>query len=314
MKSIGTARGRMRRREAACVDRCDGRRGEILRRRIRTALNNIGYGRMAMTLKRATAHSRRHSALTAGLLLMAALAPRATEASELRVFSTGAPLAAAKAIAAKFSAETGHTVAFTIGQPATIQQKLAAGEQADVVVVPAALIAPLEKDGKLPVGSGVNVARVGIGVVVRAGAPRPDVVTPASIRKLLMDAPSIAYSDPGSVVGKAITRMIEQMGIADVVKRKVTHAYAITGGVNLVADGKVEVGLFIISEILPVKGVTLVGPLPAEFQSYIVFDAAITSDAASTAAASFVQALSSPAAREAWMAAGMEPVSGILKS
>jgi molybdate transport system substrate-binding protein len=175
-----------------------------------------------MTLKRATAHSRRrHSALTAGLLLMAALAPRATEAAELRVFSTGAPLAAAKAIAAKFSAETGHTVAFTIGQPATIQQKLAAGEQADVVVVPAALIAPLEKDGKLRVGSGVNVARVGIGVVVRAGAPRPDVVTPASIRKLLMDAPA--------------------------------------------------------------------APGPA---------------------GSLVQALSGPAAREAWMAAGMEPVSG----
>jgi molybdate transport system substrate-binding protein len=157
----------------------------------------------------------------------------------------------------------------------------------------------------------VNVARVGIGVVVRAGAPRPDVVTPASIRKLLMDAPSIAYSDPGSVVGKAITRMIEQMGIADVVKPKVTHAYAITGGVNLVADGKVEVGLFIISEILPVKGVTLVGPLPAEFQSYIVFGAAITSHTAAPGpAGSLVQALSGPAAREAWMAAGMEPVSG----
>ena len=99
-----------------------------------------------------------------------------------------------------------------------------------------------------------------------------------------------------------------------VVKPMVTLSYAITGGVNLVADGKVDVGLFIISEILPVKGVTLVGPLPAEFQSYIVFDAAITSDAASTAAASFVEALSSPAAREAWMAAGMEPVSGMSKS
>jgi molybdate transport system substrate-binding protein len=99
------------------------------------------------------------------------------------------------------------------------------------------------------------------------------------------------------------------------VKPKVTLSYAITGGVNLVADGKVDVGLFIISEILPVKGVTLVGPLPAEFQSYIVFDAAITSDdAASTPAASFVEALSSPAAREAWMAAGMEPVSGTSKS
>jgi molybdate transport system substrate-binding protein len=159
------------------------------------------------------------------------------------------------------------------------------------------------------------VARVGIGIVVREGAPRPDVATPASIRKLLVDARAIAYSDPESVVGKAITHMIEQMGIADVVKPKVTLSYAITGGVNLVADGKVDVGLFIISEILPVKGVTLVGPLPAEFQSYIVFDAAITSDdAASTPAASFVHALSSVAAREAWMAAGMEPAIGTSKS
>jgi molybdate transport system substrate-binding protein len=73
----------------------------------------------------------------------------------------------------------------------------------------------------------------------------------------------------------------------------------------------VEVGLFIISEILPVKGVTLVGPLPAEFQSYIVFGAAITSHTAAPGpAGSLVQALSGPAAREAWMAAGMEPVSG----
>ena len=197
-----------------------------------------------MTSKRASAHlRRRHTAVSTALMLMAAVVPLATEAAELRVFSTGAPSAAAKVIAAKFSAETGHTVAFTVGQPATIQQKLAAGEQADVVVVPTALIAALENDGKLRVGSGVNVARV-------------------------------------------------------------------SGGVNLVADGKVEVGLFIISEILPVKGVTLVGPLPAEFQSYIVFGAAITSrNSASAPAASFVQALLGPAAREVWMAAGMEPVS-----
>ena len=257
----------------------------------------------------------RYSAVSAALMLMAVIAPRATEAAELRVFSTGAPSAAAKVIAAKFSAETGHTVALTVGQLAAIQQKLAAGEQADVVIVPATLIAALENEGKLRVRSSVNVARVGIGIVVREGAPRPDVATPASIRKLLVDARAIAYSDPESVVGKAITHMIEQMGIADVVKPKVTLSYAITGGVNLVADGKVDVGLFIISEILPVKGVTLVGPLPAEFQSYIVFDAAITSDdAASTPAASFVHALSSLAAREAWMAAGMEPVIGTSKS
>jgi ABC-type glycerol-3-phosphate transport system substrate-binding protein len=86
---------------------------------------------------RAAAHFRRWlSAVSAALMLMTVIAPRATEAAELRVFSTGAPSAAAKIIAAKFSAETGHTVAFTVGQLAAIQQKLAAGEQADVVIVP----------------------------------------------------------------------------------------------------------------------------------------------------------------------------------
>jgi molybdate transport system substrate-binding protein len=294
------------------------RRVRTRSKRLEPCLPIVVGNTMPMSIRewRAAAHFRRwHSAVSAALMLMAVIAPRATEAAELRVFSTGAPSAAAKVIAAKFSAETGHTVAFTVGQLAAIQQKLAAGEQADVVIVPTTLIAALESEGKLRVRSSVNVARVGIGIVVREGAPRPDVATPGSIRKLLVDAPAIAYSDPESVVGKAITHMIEQMGIADVVKPKVTLSYAITGGVNLVADGKVDVGLFIISEILPVKGVTLVGPLPAEFQSYIVFDAAITSDdAASTPAASFVEALSSPAAREAWMAAGMEPVSGTSKS
>jgi molybdate transport system substrate-binding protein len=272
----------------------------MLLRRVRARPNTMP---MSIREWRAAAHFRRClSAVSAALMLMTVIAPRATEAAELRVFSTGAPSAAAKVIAAKFSAETGHTVAFTVGPLATIQQKLAAGEQADVVIVPTTLIAALENEGKLRVRSSVNVARVGIGIVVREGAPRPDVATLASIRKLLVDAPAIAYPDPESVVGKAITHMIEQMGIADVVKPKVTLSYAITGGVNLVADGKVDVGLFIISEILPVKGVTLVGPLPAEFQSYIVFDAAITSDdAASTPAASHRGAFrAQPRERHGW--------------
>ena len=235
-------------------------------------------------------------------------------AAELRVLSTGAPSAAAKALAARVSQPSGDTFAFTVGQPDTIAQQLAAGAPADVVIAPAPLIAALEKSEKLRAGSSVALARVGIGVVVRAGAPRPDIATPDAIRKLLLEARSIAYPNPdagGGFAGKALSRMIEQMGIADAVKPKLTLAYAITGGVDLVADGKIEVGLFNISEILPVKGITLVGPLPPQLQSYIVFTAAIAAGAAAVEpAAAFVKTMASPAARDAWTTAGMEPLGG----
>ncbi len=101
--------------------------------------------------------------------------------------------------------------------------------------------------------------------------------------------------------------MIEQMGLAETVKPKLTRIAAIRGGVDLVAKGKAEVGFFNISEILPIPGVTLVGPLPADLQSYIVFDAALASSAPQPAA-DFIKALSAPAAREAWEKAGLEPL------
>jgi molybdate transport system substrate-binding protein len=237
----------------------------------------------------------------------------AANAAEIRVFSTGAPSVAAKALAAKQVAETGTMFSFTVGQPDTLRQKLLAGEKADVVIAPAPLIAALEKDGKLRAGSSADLARVGIGVVVREGAAKPDISTPAAIRKLLVEAHAIAYPDPitgGGFTGKALTRMIEQMGIADDIKPKLLPGAAINGGVRLVADGKAEVGLFNISEILPIKGVTLVGPLPAELQNYIVFAAGIAADtAAHKSAAAFIKLMASPAARDAWASAGMEPLS-----
>jgi molybdate transport system substrate-binding protein len=232
-------------------------------------------------------------------------------AAEIRVFSTGAPSVAAKAIAAR---ETDNAFTFTVGQPDTLRQKLQAGEMADVVIAPAPVIAALEKDGKLRAGSSVDVARVGIGVVVREGAPRPNISTSAAIRKLLIDANSIAYPDPatgGGSTGKVLTQMIAQMGIADTVKPKLTLAHAITGGVQLVADGKAEVGMFNISEILPIKGVTLVGPLPDELQRYITFTAGITATSAVRGdSAAFIALMADSAAHDAWTSAGLEPLGG----
>ena len=233
-------------------------------------------------------------------------------AAEIRVYSTGAPSVAAKTIAEKFSAETGHRLSFTVAQPAVIQKRLGAGEHPDVVILPSRVVAKINESSVFRPDSVVDLARVGIGVVVRTGMKRPDIANVEAIRKLLIEAPSIVYPDPrsgGGFTGRAIARMINEMGLTETVKPKLTLMAAIAGGVDLVANGKAEVGLFNISEILPIKGVTLVGPLPAELQNYIVFTAAIpNANATPDPAASFIKSLAAPAAQHAWQNAGMEPV------
>ena len=146
---------------------------------------------------------------------------------------------------------------------------------------------------------------------MREGAPRPDITTVDALRKTLLDARSIAHPDPGGggFAGAQINQMIVRLGIADDVKPKVKLMFAIAGGVSSVAKGDAELGLFNISEILPVKGVTLVGPLPAELQSYITFSGAIHSGSdAPEAASAYLRWLSAPDAQEAWKNGGFEPL------
>jgi len=234
-------------------------------------------------------------------------------AADIHVLASGAPAEVAKVLAVKFAQDTGHQVVLTVATPGIIRQKLASGGLADIVVLPAPAIEALETAGALRPGSRVDLARVGIGLVVRAGAPLPDISTKDAVRKLLLDANSIVYPDPsaGGFAGVAIARMMTQMGIAEAVRPKVALLQAIAGGVALVAKGEAEVGLFNISEILPIKGVTLVGPLPSELQSYIVFAAAIhASNSAPAPAQAFIKLLSAPSAREHWTAGGLESLSG----
>jgi molybdate transport system substrate-binding protein len=234
------------------------------------------------------------------------------DAEEIRVYCSGAPAVAVKAIGADFSAQTGHHLTFIIGQPATIEDDLSAGDKADLVILPAQAVATLKASGALRADSPVDLARVGIGVVIRSGAQKPNISSVAAIRQLLLDAPSIAYPDPatgGGSAGRAIARMIDQMGITENVRPKLTLAAAIGGGVDLVAAGKAEVGLFNISEILPVQGAALVGPLPQELQTYIVFDAAIPGGTLTAEPAeAFIKMLAAPVERPAWQNAGLEPL------
>jgi molybdate transport system substrate-binding protein len=247
----------------------------------------------------------------AGLLFI--VATTAANATEIHVYSSGAPAVAAKVIATDFGKVSDDHFDFTVDQPAMIEADLAAGDTIDVVILPEPLVKTLTGSGVLRSDGTANVARVGAGIVVRAGAPTPNIADVAAIRQLLRDAHSIVYPDPaeagGGSAGLAIARMIEKLGLTDIVRPKLTVKSAIGGGVALVAEGKAEVGIFNTSEIMPVKGVTLIGPLPSELQNYILFTAAIpVKSTVPEPASAYIKRLTDPATRPAWQNAGLEPV------
>ncbi len=243
-------------------------------------------------------------------ILLASLSGTASsQADELRVFTSGAPSVAQQAIAQA----DGRKIHFTVAMPGILVKRLTAGEQADIIVAPEQALDALEKAGKLIHGSRIPVARVGVGVAIRPGAPRPDIGTVETLRATLLAAPSIVFPDPaqpGSVAGKSIVRMLDQLGIASAVAPKTTYKQAIAGGVEMVARGEAAIGLFNISEILPIKDVTLAGPLPKDVQSYVTFAAAImTGSSSEPIAKAYILGLTAPAAHKHWEAAGLEAFS-----
>jgi molybdate transport system substrate-binding protein len=232
-------------------------------------------------------------------------------AADLQVYSSGAPAQVAQSLAARFRDATGHRVVLTSATIAEMQRRLAAGERPDAIILPAPAVEALDKAGSLVAGSRIDLARVGVGVAVRAGARRPDISTPDALRKLLVDARSIVHADPvgGGFAGAQIARMMTRLGIADLAKPKTSYKSAITGGTAAVAAGDAEIGLFNISEIIVDRGVALAGPLPAELQSYIVFAGAVHAASASPdAARAFLRALAAPDARDVWTRGGLEPL------
>jgi molybdate transport system substrate-binding protein len=246
------------------------------------------------------------------IILAAALSAAVgfSHGADIRVLSNGAVQDVEQALAAQFSIGTGHRLQFTFGTPGVIQEKLAAGQKADVIVLPETALQAMDKAGALRPGSLAVFARGGIGVAVRKGVPPPDISTPEALRKTLLDAKSIIYADAakGSPSAVVIARILEQLNVADTVKSKLMFRNAVDGGVELIAKGDAELGIFNVSEIAPVAGVALVGPLPPALQRYSTYAAAVAVDSpVAEAAAAFVGFLSGVAARERWIAGGFEP-------
>lgn len=245
-------------------------------------------------------------AATLSLVALTATANLAV-AADIRVYSGGAPQLALRAMAPDFEKATGHRLQFTFALVTEIQQKLAAGEKADLILLPVQLIAAVEKTLPLRAEGRAVIGRVGMGVIVRQGAARPDISTSDAVRKLLLDARSVAFPEPGTPGGAHLAGMISQLGIADTIRPKLVIRAAIHGGGELVAKGDADVGMYPLSEVQSIKGIEVAGLLPSALQMFVVYGSAVPTDNNSPEpAAAFVKFVSDPSRASVWKAAGFE--------
>lgn len=227
-------------------------------------------------------------------------------AAELHVFSAGAAKSAVQPLVEAFEKSSGHKVTVSFGTMGLIQEKLSRGERADVLVVASEVADDLQKRGVIVGESRKALAKVGVGVAVNEkAASMPDISTPEAFKQTLLNAKSIVYIDPAKgTSGKHLVTVFDKLGVTAQVNAKARLG---DGGyiVEPVGKGEVELGLHQISEILPVKGVKLVGPLPEALQKWTTYTAAITPSSASPAAArELIAYLTSAQAQPVYLAKG----------
>ena len=243
--------------------------------------------------------------------LFALVGAQGARAADIKVLSAGAFKQVALAMVPQFEKQSGHKVAIDNDTVGGLVKRIEGGEAFDVAILSPAAIDNLIKAGKIAPGTRVALAKVGIGVVVKEGVPRPNVGTVDAFKRALTEAKSVAYIDPaaGGSSGIYVAGLLERLGLADVVKPK---AKLIPGGAvaEHVVRGEAEIGIHQISEILPVKGAVLVGPLPGEIQNYTVYAAGIGASARDgEAAKALIRLLSGPEAAPVFRAKGMDPAS-----
>ena len=242
-----------------------------------------------------------------GLLIALGIAlARPTWAVEIRVLNANALTIALRELATEYTKRTKNTVTFISGSPGQIREKVDAGEQFDLLIMPAPALAALETADKLVAGSRRALARVGIGIAIREGAPKPDISTSDALRKTLLAQKKITYSDSrtGGLSGINAQKVLQNLGIAEEIKSKLMPN---ADGQGLIAKGEADLGLYNVSEIPRTKGVVLLRPVPAAMQAYITYDAAVpASNAAPSAALEFLKFIASPATTPSWAAAGLE--------
>jgi molybdate transport system substrate-binding protein len=236
----------------------------------------------------------------------------AASAAEVRVMISGGLTAAYNALVPEFERATGNKVITAYGPSMgttvnAIPVRLDRGEPADVLIMVGYALGDLVKQGKVVADSRVDLVKSPIGIAVKSGAPKPDISSADAVKRALLAAKSVAYSDSASGVYVS-TEMFQRLGITEDMKGKARQipAEPVAG---VVARGDAEIGLQQISEMLPVPGVDIVGPLPSELQKITVFSAGVaTTSKEPGAGKALIKFLASPAASAAIVKSGMEPI------
>ena len=233
-------------------------------------------------------------------------------AEQLNVMTSGGFTAAYKILGPKFAAATGNTLDTQLGPsmgkaPEAIPNRLARGEHADVVIMVGYALDDLIKQGKVDPASRVELADSRIGLVVREGAPKPDISSVDGLKKTLLDAKSVAYSDSAS--GVYIEKeLFNKLGVEDQLKPKAKMVPKVPVG-SVVATGDYQLGFQQVSELLPVPGVSFVGKIPESVQSVTRFAAGIPVGAQHPKEAkALLDYLAAPAAQADVQATGLDSV------
>ena len=227
-------------------------------------------------------------------------------AAELRVLAGGAMTSVWGQIKSDFERASGHKLDIFFGTTPNLIKEATTGKPFDVGVVPVDVFQDAAARSRFVAGPTVDVARVGLGVAVRAGAPKPNISTADTFKQTLLNATSIA-SIPESATGYSISRVFERLGITDLMKAKMKAQPNPAQVVAVVAKGEVELGLFLVN-VLTAPGLEVVGPFPAELQQEVVFTAAIAAETKEAEAArALIAFLRTPDIAAIIKASGMSP-------
>ena len=230
------------------------------------------------------------------------------QAAEIRVLTAGAFKPIILATAGEFEKQSGHKLVVDNDTAGALLRRIGDGETFDVAILTPAAVKDLVGKGKIAGATTANLARTSVGVAVKEGAERPDIATVAAFKAALLAARKVAYIDPaaGGSSGIYFSKLLETMGIAEEVRAK---AVLVPGGLvaQRLVTGEADLAIHQISEILAVKGATLVGPLPAEIQSYTTYTGGLAvSSAQAEPAGAFLAFLRGDAARRILAEKGMD--------
>ncbi|HEY1311533.1 MAG TPA: molybdate ABC transporter substrate-binding protein [Pseudolabrys sp.] len=252
---------------------------------------------------------KKHLCWAAAIAGALGLAGPVAHAAEVKVLTAGAFKQVVLALVPDYERQTGNHVTVDNGTTGQLKSRIDGGEAFDIVVITPAVVDEMTASGKVVAGSKINLASVGIGVVVKEGAPKPAIGTVDEFKEALLKSKTVAYIDPasGGSSGIYVDKLLEKLGIANQIRPK---AKLKKGGyvAELIASGEAELGIHQISEIVPVKGVTLVGPLPKEIQNTTVYAAGLSaSTKEKDAAKELIDYLSGADAAAVLKSKGMDP-------